>query len=108
MAIQASFRLNEDGNLIVSGGLSPTLLGDKLVFEYRDFFNRPGLRNPEIVFEIEGQTYKITPRLVGRGWQATQKRKDWKLGINLFRVKNRSGRFAYTVWIEPKAQKEVA
>ena len=96
-----TFRLSEGGQIILQGELSGIVLDEKLVFEFKDFFNRPGLQDPVFTFEIDGESYTVRPRLVGNGWQAKQKRKEWALGINLFRVKNRSGRYALTVWIEP-------
>lgn len=94
--------VSDEGTTILTGQLETVELTEKTIREFKTFFNRPGLRNPETRFSLpDGTEYTVRPRLVGNGWQATQKRKDWKLGINLFRVKNRSGRYALTVWIEP-------
>ena len=100
--MEYTISVSDEGTTILTGQPETVELAERTIREFKTFFNHPGLRNPEIRFSLpDGTEYTVRPRLVSNGWQAKPKRKEWTLGINLFRVKNRSGRYALTVWIEP-------
>lgn len=104
------FKLIDDGSIIQAGELVDTIHRGKRVKESKIFFNVPDsfiFEHPfvEFISADKRTTISINLNRTEKGFAATLYEYGRIFGCNLNRIKNRSGRWGLTVWIEQTTEK---